>query len=57
MHIFVRNVESGSFSKVATELSTQQSSISKQLSSLENIIGVRLLNRTTRKLSLTDAGR
>lgn len=57
MHIFVRIVESGSFSKVATELSTQQSSISKQLSSLENIIGVRLLNRTTRKLSLTDAGR
>ena len=39
MHIFVRIVESGSFSKVATELSTQQSSISKQLSSLENIIG------------------
>jgi DNA-binding transcriptional LysR family regulator len=50
-------VETGSFSAVARELGTIQPTVSKQLNALEEHLGVRLLNRTTRQLSPTEAGR
>ena len=56
MQTFVRVVESGSFSAVARESATTQSAISKQVAALERVLGARLLNRTTRALSLTDDG-
>ncbi len=57
MKLFVRIVESGSFSAVARELGMIQPTVSKQMTFLEEKLGVRLLNRTTRRLSLTEAGR
>ena len=57
MQLFARIVESGSFSAVARELGMIQPTVSKQMTALEEKLGVRLLNRTTRRLSLTDAGR
>src|SRR6476469_2964106 len=55
--IFVRVVESGSFSAVARELGTGQPAISKQIAALEERLGAQLLMRTSRSLSLTEAGR
>jgi LysR family transcriptional regulator for bpeEF and oprC len=55
--IFVRVVESGSFSAVAHEMGIGQPSISKQVAALEAHLGAQLLMRTSRNLSLTDAGR
>ena len=57
MKLFVRIVETGSFSAVAREQDMLQPSVSKHMNRLEQSLGVRLLNRTTRKISLTDAGR
>lgn len=57
MQLFVRIVDAGSFSAVAREMDMIQPTVSKQLTALEEKLGVRLLNRTTRKLSLTEAGR
>ena len=57
MRVFTRIVESGSFSAVAREMSMLQPTVSKHMNALENILGVRLLNRTTRKLSITDSGK
>ena len=56
MRLFVRIVETGSFSAVARELDTTQPTVSKQLTALERQLGTRLLNRTTRGLSPTEAG-
>jgi DNA-binding transcriptional LysR family regulator len=55
--IFVRVVESGSFSAVARELGVGQPAVSKQVASLEVHLGAQLLMRTSRNLSLTEAGR
>ena len=55
--IFVRVVECGSFSAVARELGTGQPAISKQVAALEERLGAQLLMRTSRSLSLTEAGR
>jgi DNA-binding transcriptional LysR family regulator len=57
MQMFVRIVETGSLSAVARELGTTQPTVSKQLTALERHLKTRLLHRTTRKLSLTEAGR
>ena len=57
MNLFVRIVETGSFSSVARELEMLQPSVSKHMNMLEQSLGVRLLNRTTRKISLTEAGK
>ena len=57
MQVFTRIVESGSFSAVAKEMNMLQPTVSKHMNALENILGVRLLNRTTRKLSITDSGK
>jgi len=54
--IFVRVVETGGFSAAARDLSISKSAVSKQIARLEDRLGVRLLNRTTRKLSPTEAG-
>lgn len=56
MEIFVRVVESGSFSSVARTRSTTQSAISKAIAALEARLGTRLLNRTTRSVAPTPAG-
>lgn len=49
-------IEQGSFTNVADQKNVDRSVISKQISRLEDELGVRLLNRTTRSLSLTAAG-
>lgn len=56
LHIFMRVVETGSFSAVAREGNASQSAVTRQVAQLEEHFGVRLLHRTTRKLSLTDDG-
>src|SRR3954467_15340693 len=55
--IFARVVELGSFTAAAAALGLPKSSVSRSVARLEEELGVRLLQRTTRKLSLTDAGR
>jgi len=57
MEIFVRVVDAGSFSAAATQLGVGQPAVSKTVAQLEERLGVRLLVRSTRSLSLTDAGR
>ena len=54
---FVRVVEAGSFSGAAAALGLPTSSVSRSVAKLEEAMGVQLLLRTTRRLSLTDAGR
>lgn len=54
---FVRTVDTGSFSAVAREMSSSQSAVTRQVGQLEEHFGVRLLHRTTRRLTLTDEGR
>ncbi|NJA88125.1 LysR family transcriptional regulator [Rhodocyclus tenuis] len=57
MAVFARVLEAGSFSAAARQLALSTSAVSKQIGRLEHALGVRLLNRSTRALSLTDAGR
>jgi DNA-binding transcriptional LysR family regulator len=57
MLVFVRVVERGSFSAAARSLGMTTSAISKRIAALESKLGTRLVHRTTRKLSTTDAGR
>jgi DNA-binding transcriptional LysR family regulator len=57
MRQFVRVVEAGSISKAAEQLGLAKSGVSRRLAELEARLGVRLLNRTTRRSSLTEAGR
>ena len=56
MALFALLVENGSFTKTAAELGMTKSRISQRISALEEYLNVRLLNRTTRKISLTDDG-
>ncbi|MFZ9394837.1 MAG: LysR family transcriptional regulator [Erythrobacter sp.] len=54
---FVRLAERGSFSAVARETGESQPTVSRRLSELEDYLGTRLVNRTTRALALTAEGR
>lgn len=56
MESFVRVVEAGSFVAAADRAGLSTSSLSRQVAELEQHLGVRLLNRTTRRLSLTESG-
>lgn len=56
MGMFARLVESRSFTAAARQLGVSKSLVSTRLSRLEDRLGVRLLNRTTRRISLTEAG-
>jgi len=56
MKVFVRVVESGSFSKAADALHLPPASVSRTLQALEAHLGARLLNRTTRSISITEDG-
>lgn len=56
MSVFIRVVEAGGISKAAEQLGMAKSAVSRRLVELETRLGVRLLNRTTRSSSLTEAG-
>ena len=57
MQMFVRAIVKGSFSAVAKERGIGQPAVSKQISALENELGTELIHRTSRAISLTEAGR
>ena len=57
MAVFRRVAEAGSFSAVARETAMSQSSVSKHIAALEERLGTKLLNRSTRQLNLTEAGK
>jgi DNA-binding transcriptional LysR family regulator len=57
MRLFVDAVDGGSFSAAGRKLGMAPSSVARAIGGLENELGTRLLNRSTRKLSLTEAGR
>jgi len=56
LELFCAIVEAGSFQATADRLALSTPSVSRKLAHLESCLGVRLLNRSTRKLSLTEAG-
>ena len=55
--LFVQVVQSGSFAQAARRLGMPPATLSRQVAQLEDALAARLMQRTTRKLSLTDAGR
>lgn len=57
LQVFVRVVETGSFSEAARHMLTTPSTVSKLIGRIETRLGVRLVERSTRRLSLTDEGR
>lgn len=56
MQVFVESVNQGGFSAAGRQLSLSPSAVSKLITRLENRLGVRLFNRTTRLVNLTEAG-
>ncbi len=56
LQLFVRAVETGSFSKAARDVQLTQPTVTKHIAALEKKLGARLLNRNTRGLSLTEIG-
>ncbi len=56
IEMFVAVVENQGFSPAADKLGVSKSAVSKRITQLETKLGVRLLHRTTRKISLTEAG-
>lgn len=57
MQVFVRVVERGAFVHAAESLGVSRATVTAAVAQLEKRLGTRLLNRTTRRLSLTDEGR
>ncbi|MES2603437.1 MAG: LysR family transcriptional regulator, partial [Pseudomonadota bacterium] len=53
---FIKVVEKGGFAAAARELSVSRSQINRQVINLEDALGVQLLNRTTRSVTMTPAG-
>ncbi|MGB8052379.1 MAG: LysR family transcriptional regulator, partial [Azonexus sp.] len=56
MHLFVRVAELGNFSAVAQQLGVARSVVTRQIAGLEAHLGVKLMARSTRRLTLTSAG-
>lgn len=56
MHLFVRVVERGSFTAAAAQLDVARSVVTRQIAALEKHLGVKLMARSTRRLTLTAAG-
>ena len=56
MRVFQRVIERGSFAAAADDLGVSPSAVSKLVTRLELRLGVRLINRTTRRLALTHEG-
>ena len=56
LSVFAKVVEQGGFARAAERLQLSASAVSRHVAELEAHLGVRLLNRTTRKLSLTESG-
>ena len=56
MRVFAKVVEQGSFARAATQLDLSNAVVTRHVADLESHLGTRLLNRTTRKLSLTETG-
>jgi DNA-binding transcriptional LysR family regulator len=57
LYFFAKVVDFGSYTAAAKALGLQTSKLSRRIAALETELGVRLLNRTTRRLSLTEAGK
>lgn len=57
LHSFMAVVETTSFKRAAEKLEVSTAAISRRVSALEKALGVKLLNRTTRQIDLTDAGK
>lgn len=57
LQAFVKVVQTGSFTRAADALNTQKSHLSRVVTQLENELGARLLERTTRSISMTEIGR
>src|SRR5215469_7920510 len=56
LECFIRSAESGGFSAAARRLSLTPAAVSRNVAMLERNLGVRLFQRSTRKLTLTEAG-
>lgn len=56
MQVFVRVAEAGSFTAVADQMNVARSAVTRQIAALESHLGVKLMARSTRRLSLTSAG-
>src|SRR3546814_13806825 len=56
MQVFVRVVDANSFTRAADSLALPRTTVTTAVQSLERRLGVRLLNRTTRRISLTPDG-
>ncbi len=56
MKVFIRVVEANSFSLAATQLGIGSAAVTRSIASLEKSLGVKLMERTTRRISLTAAG-
>ena len=57
MRLFLHATQVGSMSGAGRQFGLSPASVSRQITALEDDLGVRLLNRTSRRLSLTEAGR
>jgi DNA-binding transcriptional LysR family regulator len=56
LHTFVAVVDAGGFSRAAERLETTPGAVSRRIAALEHRLGLRLINRTTRQVNLTEAG-
>ncbi len=56
MQLYVRVVQAGSFSAAGRQVGLSPASVFRHINALEDMLGTRLLNRTSRKLSMTEAG-